>query len=382
MKKPGKPVCAHYVASYLPLTENWIYRVLINHRAYDPVMLSRRKENLSLFPIPKLFSLSDLPKVRQYAELVFFRTFGYFFFMNAVCRREQVNILHIHFGYHGVKSIGLRKKLRVPMVCSFYGDDAFSHPLNPGVTEKYQRLFASADKVLVLGPYMKEALIRLGCDARKLVIHHLGIDVASIAFRPRRWQAGQRMRFLIASSFVEKKGIDLAVRALARFKDQYDFTLDIIGDGKLRPMIEKAIGDSGLSRRVTLHGYKPYDYFIQMASQCDVFIQASKTGERNNKEGTPMAIVDAMATGMAVISTRHSDIPEIVHEGVHGYLADEGDEGSLADCIRKMLEHPEQLASFSEAGRAHVEEQFDARKQTAILEQYYDELLQGNGINS
>jgi colanic acid/amylovoran biosynthesis glycosyltransferase len=370
-----QPVCAHYVSSYLPLTENWIYRVLINRQRVKPIMLSRKKENLKLFPLENIFSLSDLNVIRRYAEILFFRVTGYFNFFKQVCLQNKVDILHVHFGYHGVKFQGLKQTLKIPLVCSFYGDDAFSYPQRKGYAKKYLSLFNTADRILVLGPYMKSELMKLGCPEDKLVIQHLGIDSSKIEFKKREVKPNEPIRFLFASSFLEKKGIVLAIKALASFKDKIDFTVDIIGDGPLRKQIESEIEIGGIQDRVTLHGYRPYDFVIEMAYQCQVFIQASLTGSQNNKEGTPMAIVDAMATGMAVISTRHSDIPEIVKDGVSGYLANENDVENLKECIQKIIDAPELVSEFSKNARTWIEQEFDAAKQTQKLEQLYISLM-------
>ncbi len=363
--------CAHYISKYLPLTENWIYRTLINHYSFKPILLSRKKENLELFRIPNHHSLDDFHSVRQYLEILYFKLSGYFNFFKKICQENDVEILHVHFGYHGVKLIGLKNKLKVPMICSFYGDDAFAHRH----VEKYGSLFREADKILVLGAYMKAQLIQLGCPENKLLIHHLGIDSDKIVFKQRTFQAGKSIRFLIASSFLKKKGIDLAIKALSKFKNNYDFFLDIIGDGPLKDEILREIEMCGIKDRVNLHGYKPYEYFINLAYECDVFIQASRTTEENNKEGTPMAIVDAMATGMAVISTKHSDIPEIVINGKTGYLAEENDLNSLEKSIQKLFDDLAKVEMFSRNGREWIEKEFDAKKQTMKLEEYYKQLI-------
>lgn len=370
--------CAHYVSKYLPLTENWIYRILINQKKFVPLMLARKKEHTAQFPQPYLFSLDDSGRIIQWVEIVIFRLIGYFPFMYKVCKRAKVQLLHVHFGYHGVKLQGLKKRLNVPMICSFYGDDAFSHPLNPGVVKDYQQLFQEADMILVLGPYMKKALMTLGCQEEKLRIHHLGIDVDTIPFQKRIIQQDQPIRFLIASSFLEKKGIDIAIQALATLKDRYSFTLDIIGDGPLKSSLLSLIDHHKMQSRVTLHGYRPYDYFIQLAQTCHVFIQASKTGAKNNKEGTPMAIVDAMATGMAIVATRHSDIPEIVQEDIHGYLAEENDVAGLTKALENLLMRPTTIGMMGEAGRNYIADEFNAAKQTKRLEELYQQLIETN----
>jgi colanic acid/amylovoran biosynthesis glycosyltransferase len=367
--------CAHYLSKYLPLTENWIYRILINYQHFQPIVLSRKKANLELFPIEQLYCLEDHGKIRTLAEILFFRLSGYFSFFKTICIENNIRILHIHFGYHGVKSLGLKRKLNVPMICSFYGDDAFAYPYVGDNIKGYQRLFRDADMILVLGAYMRQQLIKLGCPESKITVHHLGIDVSKIRFEKRSVTPGKKIRFLIASSFVAKKGIDLALKALAGLKSMYDFSLDIIGDGPMKSELLSIIETNGMGNHVTLHGYKPYDYFINLAYSCDIFIQASKTTSENNKEGTPMAIVDAMATGLAVVSTKHSDIPEIVIDGENGFLAEENNLESLAESLKNILSYPDKIEQFSLKGRAWVEKEFDAGKQTLKLETYYNNLI-------
>jgi colanic acid/amylovoran biosynthesis glycosyltransferase len=370
------PSCAHYISRYLPVPENWIYKIVINLQHYRPILLSRKKVNLDLFPIRNIYSLEDFSMLRQFEEIVYFKLFGYFNFFKRICVREDIKILHVHFGYHGVKFLGLKKKLKMPMICSFYGDDAFAYPRIGNNRKKYARLFRDVEKFLVLGTHMREELIKLGCPENKILIHHLGIDVDRIRFSKRSMQKGSKIKFLIASSFVQKKGIDLAIRALSDFKSEYDFSLDIIGDGPLKNLILKEIEDSGIKDRIILHGYKTYNDFIQQAYLCDVFIQASRTTAQNNKEGTPMALVDAMATGMPVISTKHSDIPEIVIDGENGYLAEENDLISLTNCIRKIFIDPQKIPALGLNGRAWIEMEFDAKKQAKKLEEHYTQVIQ------
>jgi colanic acid/amylovoran biosynthesis glycosyltransferase len=367
--------CAHYISSYLSIPENWIYRIVIHHKKFAPIFFSRKKQNLNLFPISNLHSLDDFGRIRQYLEIFKFKLLGHFVFMKNNCKVNQVQILHVHFGYHGVKMIGLKRNLNIPMICSFYGDDAFYHPYVGSTMKKYTLLFKEASKILVLGPYMKAQLVKLGCDENKILIHHLGIDSDKIRFEKRAIKKGEKMRFLLASSFVGKKGIDIAIQALAKFKVSHEFSVDIIGDGPLKNEILEVIVRCGMEDRIKLHGYQPYSYLINLAYSCDVFIQASRTMKDNRKEGTPMSIVDAMATGMPVLSTTHSDIPEIVKDGLHGYLAEENSIVSLEACIQKLFNEPEKIEVFSVNARQWVEKEFNAKVQADRLEQCYTDVL-------
>lgn len=364
--------CAHYTANYLPLTANWIYRSVINQVDFQPVFLCRTKQNVNHFPLDNLYSLQEVPQFWRWWNIMCLYVLGYIPFFKQICRRFNVRVFHAHFGYQGAKSIGLARSLRVPLICSFYGDDAFAKIHE----HKYRKLFREADRILVLGPYMKSRLIALGCPADKLRIHHLGIDVAQIKFVSRTIGQKRPVRFLIASSFLEKKGIDIAIRALGNLKSRFEFTLDIIGDGPLKSQLLDEISRAGIEARVTMHGYKSYPEVIAMAATFDVFIQASRTTRDNRKEGTPMVIVDMMATGMAVISTDHSDIPEIVKDGVNGFLAKENDVVTLQNCIERVFNDVSCVERLGLNARKWVEKEFNIKLQTERLEQLYREAIE------
>ncbi|MFN3840668.1 MAG: glycosyltransferase [Cyclobacteriaceae bacterium] len=373
------PVVIHYNSRYLPLTENWIHSILRHHIKFIPVFITRKTQNLDLFPLQNVFSFGKLNQVIQFLQLIYFKTAGYIPFFNSLCKESGASILHVHFGYHGVKLLGLRKKTGLPMICSFYGDDAFHYPLKPGVIRRYQKLFKQADRILVLGPYMKAHLVTLGCAEQKIRIHHLGIDAGKIAFKQRKRKQHEPIRFMTSCSLLEKKGVGVAIRALALLKDQYSFSLDLVGDGPLRESLQQLAAALGIADRLTWHGYKPYTFVIEKMYACDVLIQASITTADNRKEGTPVAIMDAMATGMAVVATRHSDIPEIVEDGVTGLLAEENNVESLRTCFQELFDREELLGRFSLRGRQKVETEFNVALLTRKLEAYYEELISTKG---
>lgn len=369
-----KLVAAHYISSFLPLTENWIYKLLINHKNYKPIVITRSVKNLNLFPFNNIYSLAIKPTWKRYLELIRFKFLGYIPFFKNVCKKEETSILHVHFGYQGIKSIGLKKKLGVPMVCSFYGYDVFKLPKQKKYRTAYKNLFQNADKLLVLGPYMKNELISLGCPENKIEIQHLGIDTQKIKFKPRKLDPNNPIKILLASSFVEKKGIDITIKALGILKKEFPFKVEIIGDGLLKESIVALIKENNLENDIVLHGYKPYEFFIDKTYECDIFVQASKTTTDNDKEGTPMSLVDAMASGMPVVSTRHSDIPEIVIDGYNGYLAEENSVDDLVKCLRRIISS-DKFEELSKNARNHIEEQFDASVLAVKLENIYTNLI-------
>jgi len=373
--KSTKKMIVHYESTFLPITEIWIYNILCNLKSYNSIFISRNIKNLDLFPFDNVYSLASLSRIQRVIDLGLFKTIGYFPYFKDKCKEFNCSLLHVHFGYNGVKSIGLKKKLNVPMICSFYGIDAFCFPYLDDNQKKLSKLFKVVDKVLVLGPYMQNQLIELGCSPEKIVIQHLGVNTNNIKYKTRSIPANRPINFLCAASFVEKKGYDITIQAFSKIRHKIDFKLHIIGDGPLKKEILDMIQRYDLSERVVFYGYRDYSFFINMAYSCDVFIQASKTTKTNDKEGTPMAIVDAMSTGMPVVSTYHSDIPEIVNINT-GFLAIENDVDDLSKAILRVYENLNELDRYGEQGRLHIEENFNAEIQTNKLEIIYDSILQ------
>lgn len=359
------PVIIHYNARFLPITEIWIYNQLI-HLECENIFLCRHRMNNDLFPLDNVYSLSDIPIWEKYWNILCLKIIGFMPYFHQLAK--GADLIHIHFGHNAPKSIGLKRKLDIPMVCTFYGSDAFRWTKeNP---RKLKKVFANCDMILAVGHYMRDYLIGLGCPKEKIIVNHLGVDIKKVPFKKRQFYNDSKIKFLINSSFVEKKGYDIALKALAG--TDLDFTLDIIGRGPLENMIMDTIKELGIIDRVTFHGHVPYNYVIELCLQCHVLLQASKTSAKNDKEGVPISIVDAMATGMPVVSTKHSDIPDIVIDGYNGILAKEND---VEDFRRAILTMVNMITrEFSQRCREIVEKNFNIEIQSYKLRKIYEKL--------
>ena len=95
----------------------------------------------------------------------------------------------------------------------------------------------------------------------------------------------------------------------------------------------------------------------------------------DSEGGAPVILLDAQAAGVPVVATTHADIPEYVIDGGSGMLAPEGDLDGLTDLLRQMLTSPQRWAEMGRRGRAHVEAEYDARRQVERLELIYDDLV-------
>lgn len=294
-------------------------------------------------------------------------------------RVDRPDLVHAHFGNHAWRALRACRARRVPLIASFYGMDVDRVPRSaPRWRARYLDLFEGAARILVLGPSMLSRLQDLGCPADRLVLQHLGVNVERIPFAPRRRDPDEPIRILIAAAFREKKGIPDAIRAIARLKDRHDVLITIVGDATADPeteteraRIHAAIDDGNVRSLTRFAGMLPHAKLLAEAAEHDVFLAPSRTAANGDSEGTPMTLVEMAAAGLAIVSTRHSDIPEIIVDGESGLLAEEGDIDGIAECIELIALDPERRMSMCLAARRRVELEFDIGIQAGRLAALY-----------
>ncbi|MCC6579549.1 MAG: glycosyltransferase [Phycisphaeraceae bacterium] len=296
---------------------------------------------------------------------------------SAVLHQPRYDVIHAHFGQVGARATRIRRLglLRGPLLVTFYGFDISQRPRmeKPGF---YRPLFADAARVLALSEVMRGQLIALGCPAEKVMVHHLGADAKRFAYRPRQRLAGEPTRIISVARLAEKKGLEYGIRAVAQVvREQREVRYTIIGDGPMRPELEKLIRELGVSEQVTLAGWKRQDEVAAMLDTSHVLLAPSVTAVGGDQEGTPTVIAEAMLMGLPVLSTLHSGIPEMVRDGVSGWLTPERDVDRLADRLRWLTDHPDQWTPMGQAGRRDALEQFDIDALNARLAAMYEQVI-------
>jgi colanic acid/amylovoran biosynthesis glycosyltransferase len=248
-------------------------------------------------------------------------------------RRHGVTLVLGEFLDQFVDFVPLLDRMGLPYVAQGHGIDLSAALLEPGMAERYLA-YKSAQAILTRSEFHRQRLINIGLSPEQVHVNLGGVDVP--AQLPQRGSDAHK-RFLAVGRMTPKKGPIYLLEAfrLAAARDP-DISLDFIGDGPLFPAARQFVDACGLGARVRLHGFASEETKNRLLSQCSVFIQHSITDpDTGDEEGLPAAIQEAMAHGMAVISTRHAGIPEAVKEGVTGWLVDEGDVENMAAAILK-----------------------------------------------
>lgn len=386
MTKSNKPVVAHAIYSYYSLTANWIETQISHLTRYQPIIVTNSTQNVTRKTMPQAYVFQERPRAEIFANRVFKKIgSGYSPLLRLFLLREKARLLHAHFGNHAHSFVPLVKATRLPFVVMFYGVDASALPVRkPEWRRKYLELFETGDIFLAEGHHMGRQLIGLGCPEHKIRVHHLGVELSKYEFKARRWSGGEPLKILAAGRFTEKKGIVYAVKAFARLVERgIDCRLTIIGDSSAkgdedakREILLAAAAAPQVAERTTLTGMIPLDELNKAYYDHHLLISPSvQASDGDNEGGAPVALIEAQATGLPVVSTRHCDIPEVVKDGFGGLLAPERDVEALAACLQRICDAPEMIHTMGAAARRHVEAEYDARRQADKLEQIYDQLL-------
>lgn len=376
----------HSTPVWLPQTMTWLY-----HQSrflppeIDSHILCEQTSNLDQFQVPNIHCLKKDFPIRwlwDYA-LNALRIRPYFGQHIQTAREQKGSILHSHFGDRGWADIEVARSAGLKHIVTFYGFDVNRLPrLHPKWLTRFARLFDHVDRILCEGTHMAECIRNLGCPRQKIQVQHLGIDLEAIPFKPRIWSPEEPLRFLIAATFREKKGIPYALEALGRIQKDIPLEITIIGEAtrEKRSQREKekiiAILDHyQLRSQVRLLGFQPTTVMFQEAYAHHIFLSPSVTAEDGDTEGgAPISILEMLASGMPVVSTRHCDIPGIIDHKKSGLLAEERNVDELIEHIRWLAGNPSSWRTLVETGRNHLEKEFNAQTQGTRLARIYQEI--------
>ena len=240
---------------------------------------------------------------------------------------------------------------------------------------RLEKLFEYGNGFIVLSDKMKKRAVELGAPAGSVHVVRIGVDMKRCDFHPRKPEMG--IKFLMCGRMVEKKGMEYGLRAFATVsKNRDDLFLHVVGDGILRPKLENLIKELGIERKVHLLGYRSHAEYLDFLHSSDIFLAPSVMAASGDSEGTPTVLMEAQATGMPVISTRHSAIDEVVLDEESGYLVEEKDVEALSNRMNHLINHPEIWEEMGLKGRAHVERNYNSVSQGKRLSEVYDTVLQ------
>jgi len=269
-------------------------------------------------------------------------------------KQHKVSHCLAEFGPTGCLLHRATRNADVRLFVHFHGYDATSLPRQSEWRHHYRRLFADAMGVIAPSQFILERLAELGCPHNKLHVSSCGIDPAN--FKESRRKPGH---ILAVGRFVDKKAPLITIRAFAEVASQVqEAHLHMVGEGPLLASATDLAAQLSLAGRITFHGSQPHENVRALLRDASVFVQHSVTAPNGDTEGLPVSILEAMASGVPVVSTRHSGISDVVSEGKTGFLVDEHDVSGMGLSMLRLLKNPSLARRMGQTGAPRIRENF------------------------
>lgn len=382
---------AHFVRKSSQLKASFIKNQIAKHVNFEPFIVYRKlvsKENDGGFAEFELSNYNYLNLSFNETELekLLYKTTRSLSsrqikILTQYLKENNIDILHFHYGTDCGIFHPLLNKIEIPSIVSFYGYDSSSFPklyFNLGKMFLKGRVFKPVSKVVAMSPDMKNDLLDAGCDQAKIVTHYYGTDCKKFYYK-RIYADKSEVIILILASLVPQKGHMFLLRSIKKLIDKEikNFKLRIVGVGELENELKQYVEENNMQNWIQFVGVIKYasDEMLSEYHTADIFVHPSVIADNGDKEGIPGTIVEAMASGLPVISTYHAGIPYIIENNGTGLLVDEYNYEQLTIAIENLILSRELREKIGLAGQKYAMENLDLDTKELKLEEIYKALV-------
>jgi glycosyltransferase involved in cell wall biosynthesis len=309
-----------------------------------------------------------------------------------VLRRERPHLVHTHAAKAGTLGraavlLAFRPRRRPALVHTFHGHSLTGY-FSPGRSALFLRierfLARFTDRLIAVSEQVRNELVAFGvAPAGRFDVVPLGFDLASFVVDPDE-RAGRRAAVrgelgiadrarvvTLVARLVPIKRVDRFLRIALRLRSHPDLEFVIVGDGELHRKLASSPEAKALDGRLHWAGFRRDMPDVYFAS--DVVVQTS------DNEGTPVALIEAQAAGLAVVGTRVGGVESVVLDGETGRVTAREDETGFAACVSDLLEGPAQARAMGDRGQALALGKFSLDRLISDVQDIYHRLLTSRG---
>ncbi|MDB6068855.1 MAG: colanic acid biosynthesis glycosyltransferase WcaL, partial [Verrucomicrobiales bacterium] len=291
----------------------------------------------------------------------------------ALLRGHRPDLVHVYYGHKAVKYLEMLQAWGGPFIVSFHGVDVVKFTDDRNYVASLQCVFKEAKLILARSQSLLDGLKALGCPEEKLRLNYTPIPLDAFPASRRTAPADGAWRLVQACRLIPKKGLFTTLEALRFVVPEFPKLQFIVcGTGPVKEEFIKRRDELGLGENVKVLGWMNQTKLLAEYQKAHLFLHPSELTDTADQEGIPNSMLEAMATGLPVVATRHGGIPEAVTHGVDSLLVAERSPRELADAILSLLRDPAQLTRLSEAAALTVRDRFGLEASISRLEDCYD----------
>lgn len=284
-------------------------------------------------------------------------------FLNSL-KTNKIDVVLAHYGPTGEAVADVCKDLKIPIIVHFHGYDAsMSSVINSH--NNYKKVFEIASYVIVVSKDMETELTQLGCPKHKLVYNPCAPDNSFTAIKP----LFKKNQFVAVGRFTDKKAPYFTILA---FKDVLktfpEAQLLMAGDGPLLNMCKNLVEYLKITENVKFLGVITPEEYRNILKDSLAFVQHSITADTGDKEGTPVAIMEANGAGLPVIATYHAGIPDVILHKQTGILVAEKDVEGMTNAMLDLLGNIDYAKELGTAGKLRIQTHYNMFKHIDVLQ--------------
>lgn len=282
-----------------------------------------------------------------------------------ILKLKKIDLVFAEYLINGGRVIDVCKKLSIPIIVTALGYDISNKDVIENNKANYKMLFNYCNAVIIVSNHMRANLNKLGCPEEKIVYSPAAPETSFFELKP----SFKNKNILAIGRFVDKKGPHLSILAFREvLKKHPDAKLIFAGDGQLLNACRDLVNVFDMSKKVEFLGFITQDQQKELLENSMMFIQHSKVASSGDSEGTPVAILEASASGLPVVSTNHAGIPEVVINNETGYLVEELNYKKMAKKMIYLLDHIDFAKEMGDRAKLFVKENFTLEKHISTID--------------
>jgi colanic acid/amylovoran biosynthesis glycosyltransferase len=286
-------------------------------------------------------------------------------------RSHEIDHIHVHFAWvQQIMAVVASRLIGVSNSVTLHAFDLYTQ--NPAVVRGQ---LEAATRLITISDHNRDFIASLCPDIAHDDIALMRLSLDMDEFRPgERSSVNEVCQLLSVGRLVAKKGYEYLIAACALLSQRgLDFRCCIVGEGPRAETLKTLVAEHGLESKVTFTGALAAADVRRLYQQSDIFALACVVVDSGDRDGMPTVLIEAMATGIPVVSTPVTGIPELVTDGENGLLVPERDVAALAKALEALIQDRDLRISMGHSARERVAKEFDSRRTAPQLASVFRE---------